>query len=371
MRTNHILSTALLLLCGTGAMAQSGAAPAATQRALDPVQGAWRSATATERSAGAPTTAMADDVAAPQLDFEAFRLQRSDALARGKGSISAQDRAALQGMADAFKALAPESPEALLAEYHLQFPEQRAFDALERAAAKASGTDAMLAPLLTLAMVKNDDAALAERARDMKKRGGIAPGLYVYAEDMLLGVERDGVLLLNGEMDALPVWVLQHADGKRKDVLAVDRRLLAHQGYRSAIWRKAGATGDAPSDTGPAFAERLAAATARPLHLATSLDRAWIEALRQKLHPVGLVLRHERKAWNNIPTLEHNWERMKRSTAAGPLSRNYLLAGAVLLRHYRETGNEAAAAKVEHVLVRFAREIGATQDLHRTGVLLH
>lgn len=371
MRTINNLLPALLLLTSMCGMAQSGAPPGAAKRVLDPVQGAWRSTAPSGDIAGKASADMADDVAGQQLDLETFRLVRSEALARGRGSLSTQDRTVLQGMADAFKSKAPNGLEALMANYHLQFPEQRAFDALERANSMAPDNDEMLAPLLTLAMVKEDDAAKAERAMAMKKRGGVAPGLYAYAEDVLLGVERDGVLFLNGEMDALPIWVLQHAEGKRRDVLAVDRRLLAHERYRNIVWRKAGATGKPPAEAGPVFAERLAAATSRPLHIANSLDRGWIEALSARLHPVGLVLRHERKAWNNLPALEHNWDRMERTTAAGPLSRNYLLPGAVLLRHYRAVGNEAAASRMEHELVRFAREIDAIQDLHRAGVLLH
>ncbi len=62
---------------------------------------------------------------------------------------------------------------------------------------------------------------------------------------------------------------------------------------------------------------------------------------------------------------------MKKPLDAGPLSRNYLLPGAILLYQYRISGNEAGASLLEHELRQMAVATGATQDLYKLGILQH
>lgn len=62
---------------------------------------------------------------------------------------------------------------------------------------------------------------------------------------------------------------------------------------------------------------------------------------------------------------------MKKPMDAGPLSRNYLLPGAILLNQYRRSGDETRASLLEHELRSMAAATGATQDLYKLGILQH
>ena len=63
---------------------------------------------------------------------------------------------------------------------------------------------------------------------------------------------------------------------------------------------------------------------------------------------------------------------MKKTMAAGPLSRNYLLPGSILLQKYRsEPTDEKRASQLEFELRAMAGKLGATQDLIKAGVLAH
>ena len=62
---------------------------------------------------------------------------------------------------------------------------------------------------------------------------------------------------------------------------------------------------------------------------------------------------------------------MAKATDAGPLAKNYLLPASILLKHYRDIGDEANASRLEHELRGIAAKLGATNDLIRAGVLQH
>jgi hypothetical protein len=78
----------------------------------------------------------------------------------------------------------------------------------------------------------------------------------------------------------------------------------------------------------------------------------------------GLALRYSSQPVDNIPLLEQRWARMSKTTDAGPLSRNYLLPGSVLLMHYREVEDEKNASLLEHEVRGLARRLNATKELY-------
>ncbi len=115
----------------------------------------------------------------------------------------------------------------------------------------------------------------------------------------------------------------------------------------------------------------MSTSTDRPVFLALSLDPAWFNALRGQLYATGTAFRLSPAPVSNIPLLEQRWSLLKKPANAGPLSRNYLLPGTVLLQHYREVEDEAGASRIEFDLRRFSERIGATQDLYKNGILKH
>jgi hypothetical protein len=209
---------------------------------------------------------------------------------------------------------------------------------------------------------------LVRWGRALKEHGDVAPGLWRMADDILLSLEKDAVLIAAGEMDAYPLWSKQ-ATGSRKDVLVVDQRLLGDRTYRERIWGHTRARGNAPGPEG--FIEALAGATQRPVYVSLALGPQQARALRGRLFVTGLAARYSTTDWDNIRALTKNWQAMAKATDAGPLAKNYLLPAAILLNHYRDIGDETNASRLEHEIRGLAAKLGATNDLIRTGVLQH
>jgi hypothetical protein len=332
---------------------------------LDAVQGGWSVPVEELKKKSLERT----DGMSGQMQLDQIRVERNAALARNQGTLPPTDQARLVDLAMDLNAAVPNTFEAHMANFYVQFPAPSAFQELDLASARDRQREELVAPQLVNAARKDDPTELAKRAKDMKVRGKIAPGLYKIAEDIMASVEPSAILFAAGEMDAYPLWVGQFADGKRKDLLVVDQRLLVDPAYRMRIWGHAKATGPSPGEAG--FISSLAAATERPVFVSLALGRAVLEPLKNKLYVTGLAMRLSATPIDNIPILESRWDRLRKPMDAGPLSRNYLVPGAVLLEHYRTIGDEARAARLEFELREMAKRLGATSALIKSGVLAH
>lgn len=333
----------------------------------DPCQGGWSIPEAVTQQGDKEQDALPQLDAAQRLDE--LRLERNASLARNGGMIPPADRARLVGLSDALNAMAPHSFEAHMAKYYTMFPAPAAFEHLEGALAQNPDREELIAPRLVAAARKGNTAELTRQAQDMKTRGRIAPALYAVANDMLASLEPGAVLIAAGEMDAYPLWVEQFANGRHQDMLVVDHRLLADPSYRARIWERAKASGTVAGEAD--FAAALAGATTRPVYLSLALGSSTLAPLKDRLYVTGMAMRLSDRPVDNIPQLESRWKHLKKPMNAGPLSKNYLVPGAVLLAHYRANGAETQAARLEHELRSMARALGATNDLVKSGILQH
>lgn len=299
-----------------------------------------------------------------------LRSEQNAMLGNNNGVLRLADKAELDRIAKDIRTAAPGSFEQHLADYFVDFPKVAAFRELGTAYALAPDRNELLAPMLTKAMIDGDAAELKQWSGEMQRRGGVVPALGAVAADMLLSVPANAILFTNGDMDTQPAVVAQVQSGNKPGVLIVDRRLLADAGYRQRTWQQAGANGPVPAYS-PDFVKGLLRSTTRPVYFALSLDRGWLDAFQGQLHAVGAVFRvGPAKAGDDVLLAEH-WAVMKKPLDAGPLSRNYLLPGAILLHRYRISGDEDKVSKLEHELRQMAAATGATQDLYRSGILHH
>ena len=365
-----LLYTALPV-CTTLAQVADDRPPAMAPVMNDPVQGGWQAADLEKQVHQWEQLVGTADAGAQQLVLmNLFRSERNAALARNNGSITNSDQQRLQQLAQELERQAPNSFEAHMARYYLEFPDPGAFMHLARARAKDPSRAELLGPLLCNAARSGIKDELERHANAFKARGATDPALWKVADDILLSVDQGGILFTAGDMDAHPLLARQYADRKRQDVLVVDVRLLADPAYRLRIWYMAQARGPVPAYP-DAFMAALPTATTRPVHYSLALGRDAVREQRAKLYLTGMAFRYSATPFDNLPLLEQRWERMHKETGGGPLSRNYLLPGSVLLQHHRSMGNEEAASMLEHQLRQMARSMGATPALYTLGVLEH
>lgn len=343
------------------------AAPPPPPPPITALQGGFNGQMANSRAAEwkAANAAKPGD-AAMQLNW--LRSEQNAMEANNNGTLRAADKAKLAGMAEAIANTSPNSFEAHMAAFYTAFPAASAFQDLAAAYQLTPDREELAAPMLSKAMLEGDAAGLRRWSAELVRRDAIAAPLQVAAADVLRCLPEKAVLFTNGDMDTQPAVVDQVQHGDKPGVLIVDRRLLGNLAYRNRVWQQAGGVGAVPPG-GPAFAQALLEANHRPIYFALSLDRSWLEAFPGQLHAVGAAFRVGTFDANDAAALAGNWSAMKKPLDAGPLSRNYLLPGAILLQHYRQQGNKAKAAALEAELRKISAATGGTQDLKQANVL--
>jgi hypothetical protein len=339
------------------------------QPAQEGYQGAWK-ATELQRAVELWKTICADRPQDVNAQFNLFRSERNARMENNNGRLDAGDERELKDIAERIQSTAPNSFEQHMADYYVSFPSDKADVELDQAKALGPDRPEVILPALDRANAEGDLAGLDRWCLALEQRGGLAPALAIVARDLLKSVADDGIVFANGDMDVAPALVQQRLHAVRRDVLVIDQRLLADAGYRQRMWSTARAQGPVPA-SGPAFAKALHGATSRPVHLALSLDRAWFDAFPGQLCNVGITFALCPARVTDFEELEQGWKRLERTADAGPLSRNYLLPGSMLLGFYRSLDAEGDAAVLELELRRIATATGAMQDLYKAGVLQH
>lgn len=369
------LSIAGLMSLALASTAQTQSAPEQQRSQVrDAYQGAWQiQPSADEQKAktdGAVLDLLFESPNQSALSLDQFRAQRNAALSRNEGQLAPSDRAWMSQQAQVMNTVQPNSFDGKLANFYAEFPSPSAWSELDAAARLQPERLELIGPSLSQAVRNGGGETLHRAAKDMKARGEVAPALYSVADDMLLSVDRGGVLIVAGEMDGFPVLVRQYAEGKRPDALVIDHRLLGDAAYRAVAWKQAQASGTAPGSAS-AFVEQLHQRTARPVFLSLAVGRAVAAPFADQLHVTGLAMRITSKPCCTIAALQEAWSRMGKTTEAGPLSRNYLVPASTLLKHYRAVGDERRASELEHELRGLAKRLGATRELQANGILPH
>ncbi len=297
-----------------------------------------------------------------------YRSERSARLSTNNGRLSAGDEQALDEIARKVEAAAPDGFEHHLTAYYQGFPAASAFEDLARATAIAPDRTELIGPQLNLAHMRGDKAGLDRWCREMDTRGQPSAAHLRAVADLLASTDRNAVLFTNGDLDTHLALLRQRRQDDRRDVLIVDQRLLADPGYRQRIWSEAKGKGPVPG-AGPGYAKALVQAGERPVHLAMTLDRDWLDAFAGRLSTAGTAFRVDARI--SLAELDMRWRSMEKPMGALPMSRNYLLPGAVLLQGFRARGDETRTAQLELELRNMARSLGAESELVRAGVFQH
>ncbi|MEO0779084.1 MAG: hypothetical protein AAFW73_25075 [Bacteroidota bacterium] len=222
--------------------------------------------------------------------------------------------------------------------------------------------------LITCGELNRDAATIQEFARHWYHSEDYSPGLASWNYNMLVNLEREAILLTNGDNDTYPAWVLQSVKGFRRDVEVINSSMLAMPVYRNRVFAdlgipaleiEEGAVGGWTELQLTIF-QHLQRHTDRPLYLAISVDSKLRNKLENNLYLVGMALRYSEREFDNLPHLRQYYEQEMRTDAFGeslhpdpaaavlPRSNlNYLPALIRLLQHYRETEETTWALRVK------------------------
>ena len=137
--------------------------------------------------------------------------------------------------------------------------------------------------------------------------GRLNVNTLLYAEDLLLSVPEDGVLITHGFDDTYSAWQKQHADGVREDVTLISLDFLQSDYYRTLLKEdgfKFPEQDVIDVNYLKAFCELNAS---KAISISMTAPKEYFLPIQKKLYVTGLVFEYHQDTFNNFERNDELW----------------------------------------------------------------
>ena len=111
-------------------------------------------------------------------------------------------------------------------------------DDLLKAYAMAPDRPDIYSSLVNYYEMKRDHKGEAEICKKWFDCNELSPNLLNYNYNVLMSLEDNGIIITNGDNDTYPLWVLQYALGKKKNVVVVNINLITVDSYGKKLFEE-------------------------------------------------------------------------------------------------------------------------------------
>jgi hypothetical protein len=245
-------------------------------------------------------------------------------------------------------------------------------------------------PFISKAKIEGDKELLKEFCEKLYKSKDVAPWLINYNYNVLMSLEKNAILITNGDNDTYPIWMLQSAKGIRKDVTILNASMSPQKEYLENNLKEKNITVDYDrikqsaidkiKDRYPAFSakfvqEMVNELTAKypkvPIYFALTVYKPYFKPFKKDLYVTGLANKYSTKGIDNFALLKKNLEYNFRldyldfewysesfpgKTIMKTLHTNYVVPFIMLAEHYKTSGQNAKATKLKNMAISIAEK---------------
>ncbi|MGB2990953.1 MAG: hypothetical protein WBC98_13450 [Candidatus Zixiibacteriota bacterium] len=223
---------------------------------------------------------------------------------------------------------------------------------------------------------------LKEFCEKLYQSKDIAPGLINYNYNVLTSCEENAILFTNGDNDTYPIWVLQQAQGIRKDVTLLNQSIIrASNEYLKRKLKEKNISidlGKLPQSKDKEFLTELCKIIAAespdtPIYFALTVYEKHIESIMDDLYIVGLAYQYSMERIDNLALLKKNLEKILRldylkqdwygdsylaRDLIAHMNLNYIAPMIMLAEHYKASGEDSKAQAWKNLALDLARKAG-------------
>lgn len=197
----------------------------------------------------------------------------------------------------------------------------------------------------------------------------VPEGVMDYNYNVLMSLDQNAILFVNGSDDTYPIWMHQNVKGVRKDITILNVDLLGVETYRNQKLSTLGVKSTISyNNDRVGFIKSIAKENPnKPIYFALTLSPAAIKGLKDHLYLTGLALKYSPEPMENIPVLKENWEQKFRvaslddvhtNSTVKKMNNNYILPVMLLSMNYKAQGNAQQAKRLETLALKLAKEGG-------------
>jgi len=149
---------------------------------------------------------------------------------------------------------------------------------------------------------------VAQLCKKWLDSGEYSSGMLKWNYNALMGLEKDAIILTEGDNHTHPLWLLQHGKNIRKDVQVLNLSLLAKPSYRSLTFKKLNIPNLESNEKTSIVQHLLNSIEKKAIYVGISVPKELIKEQEDELFIIGLTFRHSSEKFDNISVLVDNYE---------------------------------------------------------------
>ena len=165
--------------------------------------------------------------------------------------------------------------------------------------------------LMTYYMVINDKKNVQAVSRKWFESNDISTDFFATTYNLLMSLDDNAIIIVWGDCDTYPIWILQNALNIRTDVTAININLLGMNDHQKWFFKE-NAIAEITlkiNDTGKTLANHIVKnVKTRPVYFSSFANNEIYADFTDKLYLTGLALKYSEKPFDNIAVLKNNIE---------------------------------------------------------------
>jgi hypothetical protein len=237
--------------------------------------------------------------------------------------------------------------------------------------------------------VMNDVPNRQKFSRMMYEAKDRSTGFLNYDYNMLVGLDKDAIIVTVGDNDTYPCWMLQAAKGFRKDVLVINSSLIYLNDYRKHIFEELGIEKSGIPDSlvtaedYNTFQTKMVKALItnkkhRPVYVAVTAGEEFMKPLKDNFYLTGLAYKYSPTRIDNIAILKKNFEQNYAldylTLSFEPdisdelvkiINFNYIVPMLTLYDHYKLAGETEKAERLKKLALNVSAQCEHDEDVKK------
>ncbi|MCP4438305.1 MAG: SUMF1/EgtB/PvdO family nonheme iron enzyme [Aureispira sp.] len=233
--------------------------------------------------------------------------------------------------------------------------------------------------------LKGDQKQVEKFCEKWLNSGEYSTGIFNWNYNVLAGLEKDAVLITQGENDTYPIWILQYAKVVRKDVRVLNIQLLKNKTYQQRLFEELGIPAFeldyAQAQNESQFFNSMVSHILQNLsnktaYLGVSIPKGVVNNYEEELYIVGLAFQYSQQLLDNVELIETNYENKffldylninfhqdLSQEIVEQYNLNYLPAFLILHKHYQGKGEYNKASHLKDLIVNIAKQGGKQKEI--------
>ncbi len=189
---------------------------------------------------------------------------------------------------------------------------------LEKALEMQPDNPAIFTDIINISELQRDTVRRDLYSKKLYNDPETSPGFLYYCYNMMVGIDKNAILVTVGDNDTYPVWMLQAERNLRKNIIVINTSLIMVKEYREKLFNELGIENIKydpfeSEETLKRFEKELLPILAsnnknRPVYIAVTIGKKLIEWHWDKVYLTGLCFQYSEEHVDVYAKLRKNYE---------------------------------------------------------------